>query len=79
MRSSFPHINPEAVPDNWRIINVGTQAGLPVIWWSTPEGSKMTVGLITGYVSKWRELLLSNGKTPEQADAIINGPVKTGP
>ena len=79
MRPSLPHINPVAVPDNWRIINVGTQAGFPVIWWSTPEGWKMTVGLITGYVSQSRELLLSNGKTPQQGDAIINGPIKTGP
>jgi hypothetical protein len=38
----------------------------------------MTVGLITGYASQWRELLLCNGKTPEQADAIINILAKTG-
>ncbi len=79
MRPSLVHINPDAAPDNWRIINVGTQAGSPVIWWSTPEGSKMTVGLIIGYAGQWRKLLLCNGKTLKQADAIINGPIQTGP
>lgn len=76
MNAKFPHIAADRVPDDWRIEHVGTQCGMAAIWWKTAEGTKMTFGMITGYPKKWRELLLREGKSEEQADAIISGPVR---
>ncbi len=70
---NIPHIKADLVPEDWHIQHVGSQAGLPHIWWQTPQGVRLTVGLIASYPKKWRELLLHEGKTQEQADAIIDG------
>lgn len=76
MNRGLPHIVADRVPDDWRIDHVGTQAGMPCICWRTPKGTTLTVGMITGYPKKWRALLLQEGKTEEQANAIINGAVE---
>ena len=72
----IPHRSTADIPDDWRIEQLGTQAGMPCIWWRTPNGIVLKVGTISGYPKQWRELLLREGKTEEQADNIINGPVR---
>lgn len=74
--ANVPYISPDRVPDDWRIERLGTVAGMAAIWWHTGAGPRMTHGWLSCYLKQWRELLLREGKTPEEAAAIITGPVR---